>query len=216
MRSGWGRVNGGMRPGLTGNGSVAAGSDGENRRYCRRWPEGFTKLLYVDKRILAYSLASAVIGVCVFLFLLVHYGWWFLVDDEIPLACMEEFACGLFAVIEAITGSWGYLLVVFLISFLAILFHVVLFDRPSPEGRNWRFVLTPILYPAMVLSAFMLLHTLFLYDPDFRTPSENPGVLDPIRIYMVTLFAAHFLTIVAGSLVRLALAILELTGLKNG
>jgi hypothetical protein len=154
-----------------------------------------------------------VIGFCVFLCLLVHYAGWLIVED---LVDDKDVSGGYFAVLGAIRKYWAGLLKFFIISTLTILFHTVVFDRPSLSRGKWRFVLTPVVYPVVVLVAFMLLRTIFLYDPDFRTWSGHAEALDPVRVYLVTLVTAYFLIIVVGSLLRLALAILEIVGLKNG
>ena len=91
-------------------------------------------MLYVDKRILAYCLASAVIGLCVFLFLLIHYGWWFIIDDN-------NISGGYFAVLGDVTKFWVGFLKLFLMSILVMLIHIIVFDGPSSKREKWRFAL---------------------------------------------------------------------------
>jgi hypothetical protein len=141
--------------------------------------------------------------------LLIHYGWWFIIDDN-------NISGGYFAVLGDVTKFWVGFLKLFLMSILVMLLHIIVFDGPSSKREKWRFALTPVVYPVTVLFAFILLKTIFLYNQEFRMPPNNIGVLDPVKIYFVTLVGAHIFTILFGLFFRMVIKILYLTGMKNG
>jgi hypothetical protein len=94
--------------------------------------------MYLDKRVLAYSLASAGIGFCVLLCLLVHDAGWLIVEDIVD---DKDVSGGYFAVLGAISKYWEGLLKFFVILTLTILFHTVIFDRLSLSRGKWRFAI---------------------------------------------------------------------------
>jgi hypothetical protein len=142
---------------------TAAGAGAGSRGVTRVKAERFTRLPYVDERVLTYSVSSAVVGFCVFLCLLFGYSWWGLIEDSIE-------SSGHFEFFGTISKYWMGFLQILLITSVLISLHVALFDGTARKSGKWRFALTPITYPVLVLIAFILLRQVFQENRDFRIP----------------------------------------------
>jgi hypothetical protein len=164
---------------------------------------------HINKKIFAYSIASAVSAFSIFLYILFTYSWWGIIETGLE-------SSGQYMTMETISKYWVDFLLIMSASFLVILLHTTVIDQAIGKLGQWRSINAPVTYPIALLIALILFRNEFQFNQDFRTPPDSIGALSPPKIYIFTACIAYLTVILVSAIIHSTRWVCKLMGATNG